>query len=198
MTFFDMVTQWDLSVLEAIQNIKSDALDLLMMIFSYMGEAGAIWIFAAITMLCFKKTKVTGAMILFALIAGVLIGEVALKNIVCRPRPFVTFPDLSQNINPPDGYSFPSGHSCSSFAAATILLLRDKRFGLPALLVAALIAFSRLYNCVHFPTDVLAGILLGISLGVITVIFFKKTKLDDKLSRPLMYKHTPADDVNQE
>ena len=66
------------------------------------------------------------------------------------------------------------------------------------IITATVVAFSRLYLYVHFPTDVLAGIILGISLGVITVIFFKKTKLDDKLSRPLMYKHTPADDVNQE
>ena len=196
MTFFDMVTQWDLSVLEAIQNIQSESLDALMMIFSYMGEAGAIWIFAAITMLCFKKTKVTGVMILFALLAGVLIGEVALKNIICRPRPFVTFPELPQNINPPSGFSFPSGHSCSSFAAATVMLFRDKRYGIPALFLAVLIAFSRLYNCVHYPTDVLAGIILGISLAVVTIAVFKKTKLEDKFSRPFMYKRTPADDVN--
>lgn len=194
MTFFDIVTQWDFSILEAIQNIKSDSLDILMMIFSYMGEAGAIWIFVAIILLCFNKTRPTGAMVICAMLAGFLLGELALKNIVCRPRPFITFPDLPQNINPPDGYSFPSGHSCSSFAAATVLLLRDKRMGLPAIFLAALVAFSRLYNCVHYPTDVLAGILLGISLAVITVIMFKKTKLDNKLTQPIMYKRTPADE----
>ena len=194
MSFFDMITQWDVSVLQALQNIKTGFLDVVMTVLSYLGEAGAIWVFAAIIMICFKKTRATGVMVICAMLAGYLVGELGLKNIVCRPRPFITFPELVPNINPPSGFSFPSGHSCSSFAAATVMLMRDKRFGLPALLLASLIAFSRLYNCVHYPTDVITGILLGILFAVITMIIFRKTGLDKKLSKNLMYKKVVSDD----
>lgn len=195
MSFFDAVTQWDYTILQSIQSIQNNFLDVVMRIFSYIGEMGAIWVFIALIMICCKKTRAMGVMVLCAMLAGVLLNEVAIKNVVCRPRPFVTFPDISVNVKPPQSFGFPSGHSCSSFAATTILMLRDKRFGIPALSIAMLIVFSRMYNGVHYPTDVLTGILLGILLGVLTVIIFKKTKLENKLSKPIMYKRSPADDV---
>ena len=63
-------------------------------------------------------------------------------------------------------YSFPSGHTLASFEAATVLMIRDKRIGVPALILAVIIAFSRLYLYVHYPTDVLAGMILGVSIGI--------------------------------
>ena len=93
---------------------------------------------------------------------GLLLGEIALKNIICRPRPFQDMPGIPLLIPPPSGYSFPSGHSCASFAAATIIFLKDRRPGAAALALAALIAFSRVFLFVHYPTDVLAGSLLGV------------------------------------
>ena len=195
MSFFEMITSIDFNILDFIQStMRCDFLDGVMTFFSCIGNAGGIWIIAAVIMLCFRKTRATGVMVLCAALAGYLIGEIALKNVVCRPRPFVINSDMILNISPPSGYSFPSGHSCSSFAAATVMFVRDKRFGIPALIIAFFIAFSRLYNYVHFPSDVLFGILLGIICAVVTIIVFKKAKLYVKLSGDLKYKKADSND----
>lgn len=156
-------------------------MDVLMTVFSYLGEWGAVWIVLGAAMLFPKKTRATGAILLAALILCTLVGEVTIKNIVARPRPF-TYNDFPLIIKAPSGYSFPSVHSCIAFSSAVILLVRDRRFGIPALFLAALIAFSRLYNYVHFPTDVFCGIILGIICAFVTMIVFNKTGLTKKLS----------------
>ncbi len=183
LSFIEMIYNVDFAILGFIQTaIKCAFLDPIMAVVSYVGEAGAVWIAASIVMICFRKTRSVGVMVLCAITAGYIIGELGIKNIVCRPRPFIENPDIVLNIYPPSGYSFPSGHSCSSFAAAIVMLLCDKRLGIPAAVLAALVAFSRLYNYVHFPSDVLCGIILGVICAVITVFVFRKTKLDKKLS----------------
>lgn len=183
MTFIDVIYSIDYSILDFIQNtIKCALLDPVMAFFSYIGESGAIWIASSLVMLFFKRTRAMGVMVLAAMSAGYLIGEIGIKNIVCRPRPFVGCSGIVLNISPPSGYSFPSGHTCSSFAAATVMIACDKRFGISAVVLAALIAFSRLYNYVHFTSDVLCGMLLGVMCAVITVILFRKTGLEGRLS----------------
>lgn len=195
MNFLDLVYSIDVSILDFIQNtFKCVFLDYAMAFFSYIGEAGGIWIIAAVIMMCFRKTRATGVMVVCAVLAGYLIGELGIKNLVGRARPFVENPSVQLFIVPPKGYSFPSGHSCSSFAAASVLFIRDKRIGIPALVVAFLIAFSRLYNYVHFPSDVLCGILLGVLCAVVTVFVFRKTGFDSKLSGDLKYKKVDDND----
>lgn len=194
MSFLEMLYAIDFSILDFIQStFKCVFLDYIMAFFSYIGEVGGIWIITAVILMCFRKTRATGAMVLSAVILGYLIGELGLKYFVARPRPFVENPAIQPFIAPPHGYSFPSGHSCSSFAAATVLLMRDKRFGIPALAVAVLIAFSRLYNYVHFPSDVLTGILLGVICAFVVAFIFRKTGLDRKLSGDLKYKGSNDD-----
>ena len=184
MSFLDTVNSVDLTILEFIQNtFKCVFLDYIMAVLSYIGEAGAIWILSGIVMLFFKKTRLMGAMVLTAMAAGYLVGELGIKNLVCRPRPFVVNPDVALNIALPSGYSFPSGHSCSSFAAATVIFLCDKRYGIPALVLASLIAISRLYNFVHFPSDVFCGILLGIICALMTVLVYNRTGLSNKFNK---------------
>ena len=130
---------------------------------------------------------------LVAMAIGFLVGEIGIKNLINRPRPFMVNvdysarpselnPDFGLNIAIPSGSSFPSGHSCSSLAAATVMLIKDKRFGIPALVLALLIVFSRLYNYVHYPSDVFCGMLLGVICAVVVVLAFKKTGLDNRLS----------------
>ncbi len=195
MSFIDLIYSIDFSILDFIQNtLKCGFLDPVMAVISYMGEAGGIWIIASVIMMCFRKTRATGVMVLCAVTMGYIIGEIGIKNIVCRARPFTENTDILLNIKPPSGYSFPSGHSCSSFAAATVLILRDKRFGIAAIIVAGTIAFSRLYNYVHFPSDVLCGILLGIACALTTVFIFKKTGFDKKLSGNIKYKKVDTDE----
>lgn len=189
MNLFEIIQSIDFSILDFIQNtFKCVFLDYVLAFFSYIGEVGGIWIIASVIMMCFRKTRATGVMVLCAVAVGFLIGEVGLKHFIARERPFVVNPSVVPFIKAPSGYSFPSGHSCSSFAAATVLLMRDKRFGIPALAVAVLIAFSRLYNYVHFPSDVLCGILLGVICAVVTVLIFRKAGFDKKLSGDLKYK----------
>ena len=191
MNFFDFIYSVDFAVLDFIQEtMRCQFLDVVMAVFSYMGEAGGIWIISAIIMMCFRKTRATGVMVLCAVAIGFVIGEITLKNIIERPRPFVQNPQIIPAIKLPSGYSFPSGHSCSSFAAATVLFARSKKIGIPAIIIAFLIAFSRLYNYVHFPSDVISGIILGVIFAVVTIIFFKKTGFDEKLSGDLKYKKT--------
>ena len=132
---------------------------------TYLGESGIFWILLSLLIIALGRKngwRTTGCFMLAAMLLGLLLGEIALKNIICRPRPFQEMPEISLLIPPPSGYSFPSGHSCASFAAATIIFLKDKRPGTAALALAALIAFSRVFLFVHYPTDVLAGSLLGV------------------------------------
>lgn len=102
---------------------------------------------------------------LVGLLVGLLVGNICLKNLVARARPCWIDPGVPLLIGNPADYSFPSGHTLSSVIAATILYDTDKRFGIPAIILAVLIAFSRLYLYVHFPTDVLAAALLGVLIG---------------------------------
>lgn len=185
MNFFEQITLYDTAVLDFIQNnIKCGFMDTLMAFFSYLGENGILWICLGLLLLIKRKTRATGVMLIAAIAFGFIVGELCMKNIVCRPRPFYANTDIVLNISPPSGFSWPSGHSCSSFAAATVLLLRDKRFGIPAICVASLIAFSRLYNYVHYPTDVIFGILLGIISAILAVHILKRTGIERRLSIP--------------
>lgn len=183
MNFFEFITPVDTAIIDFIQqHLKCGFLDVTMASFSYIGEKGIIWVIAAITFLFRRKTRSMGIMIICAMALGFVSGEIVLKNIICRPRPFTTNPDIILNIFPPSGYSCPSGHSCSSFAAAIVIFAKDKRFGITASCVAALIAFSRLYNYVHYPSDVLFGITLGIVSALIIIFIFKKSGLDSRIS----------------
>lgn len=188
MSIFEAIISWDISILWAIQSIKCAFLDVAMAFFSYAGEKGAIWIVLSIILLAIKKTRTAGIAVLCAMAIGLLLGEFGIKILVCRPRPFVTFPELPMNIVKPSGYSFPSGHTTSSFAATTVISIRYKKFATPALLLAALIGFSRLYNCVHYPTDVICGALLGVIIAVITCVLFKKFDLDNRINKKLIRK----------
>ncbi|MCH5298013.1 MAG: phosphatase PAP2 family protein [Ruminococcus sp.] len=183
MGFFELITPTDTAILDFIQqNIKCVFLDVIMVFFSYIGEIGAIWLVSAIAFMFSRKTRLMGIMVICAVTLGFLLGEIGIKNIICRPRPFVTNPDVILNIFPPLGYSCPSGHSCSSLAAATVIFAKNKRYGIPALCVALLIVFSRLYNYVHYPSDVLFGMMLGVVSAFIIIFIFNKAGLDNKLS----------------
>lgn len=187
---FDFITQIDFAILDFIQEFFRCAfLDAVMPFFSYIGEVGIVWIIIGLIMLFFRKTRSWGVILLCTMLVGFLVGEVAIKNIVCRIRPCYVA-QIDMIIPKPNSYSFPSGHSCSSFAAATVLLKMNKRFGVPALVLAILIALSRLYNYVHFPTDVLCGIILGIVCALIVCYVFKSFKWQDKIDNSGMRRGT--------
>ena len=160
------ITEFDLNLLKLINEIfYFPAADWIMKFISSLGNGGFIWILLAVTLLCFKKTRRMGAAISMALIFSLIVGNILLKPIISRVRPFNFDPTIIPLISPPTDFSFPSGHTQSSFAAASALFFHNKKAGIPALMLALLIAFSRLYIMVHYPGDVLAGIIIGILLG---------------------------------
>lgn len=131
-----------------------------------LGNAGWFWIVLSVILLLFRRTRKIGITALAALAIGALITNVALKNAVARIRPYEVVDGLKLLIERQHDYSFPSGHTCASFAAAYVYYrTAPKKWGVPAVILAALIAFSRLYVGVHYPSDVLAGLLIGLFAG---------------------------------
>lgn len=158
--------QFDLTCLIWIQqNLRTALLDSAMVFFSTIGNFGAVWLAAAAALICTKKYRAHGLALIGALALGYLVGDVLIKNLACRPRPFTAVEGVELLIPPPESFSFPSGHTLSSFAAATVLFAANRKFGLAAYLLAVCIAFSRLYLFVHYPTDVLAGLVCGLAVG---------------------------------
>lgn len=117
-------------------------------------------------MLCAKKYRRQGVILLAGLAAGVLVGNVCLKNLIARPRPCWLDDSVKLLIPISTDYSFPSGHTLSSVIGATVLTKTNRRFGWAAIPLAAIIAFSRLYLFVHYPSDILAGAVLGVAIGL--------------------------------
>lgn len=165
----------ELTILDFIQEyIRNALLDVIMPAVSTLGNAGIIWILLTIVLLVYKKTRRTGAILAAALLVDVFLCNGLIKPLVARTRPFVLNPSIKLLVTMPKDYSFPSGHTAASFASVTALFLaREKLLWKPALILACLIAFSRLYLYVHFPTDVLAGIILGILAGVAGYLIVK-------------------------
>lgn len=156
----------DWSILAWIQDTLCCAvLDVVMPLISMLGNGGAVWILFAIALIFTKKYRRCGIIILCGLAVGVLVGNVCLKNIIARPRPCWLDTGVQLLIKIPADFSFPSGHTLSSVIAATAATLYERRFAWFTIPLASLIAFSRLYLYVHFPSDVLGGVLLGVLIG---------------------------------
>ncbi|MBQ6387517.1 MAG: phosphatase PAP2 family protein [Ruminococcus sp.] len=179
----EYIVSFDFAILDFIQAaIKNAFFDPVMMMFSYVGEIGAVWIIIALGMLFSDKTRVTGAMVLAALVLVALAGEIGIKHLVARTRPFLINTDVTLNIVAPSGYSFPSVHAAAAFASALVIAVREKLWmGIGVYVLASLIAFSRLYNYVHFPTDVFAGMILGTLCALVLLFILKKAKLETRI-----------------
>jgi len=147
-------------------------------IITHLGDAGIFWIILTVIFLCFKNTRKMGICMAFSLILGLITGNLIMKNLFARTRPFyydsasVGLEDLL--IKEPHDYSFPSGHTLASFNGAISIFLHNKKWGVAALVLAALIAFSRLYLFVHFPTDILGGILLATACSLVSYYIVKR------------------------
>lgn len=165
----------DFEILYFIQeHIVCKALNDIMVFISSLGNYGAIWIITATALIIPKKTRKCGIFILCALTFSLITGEVITKNLVARIRPCNIDLAVNMLIERPKTYSFPSGHSSSSFAATAVIFYFYKKAGLFVLVIASLIAFSRMYLFVHFPTDVICGILWGIISAIIVIVIYKK------------------------
>lgn len=160
---------WEFALLDGIQAVFGSAWgDWFWPVYTHLGSGGILWIALILWVLLVKKEKKRGIIAILALLLCLVIGNGLLKNLVQRPRPFSYLPNLTLLIAPPQDYSFPSGHTMSSFAAAYALSLgQSTRKKVLLYVLAAAMAFSRLYLYVHFPTDILAGVVLGLAMGVL-------------------------------
>lgn len=169
----EFIQSLDYQILAAIiAHVRSDFLTPLVLFITHLGDGGTVWIILAALCLLRRQTRPCGVTMLLALLIGLLVGNMTIKPLVARPRPFLTYPELT-NLIKQGGWSFPSAHAMSSFAAATSFFLFFRRsghavYGIPVLVLAALIALSRLYVCVHYPSDVFCGALLGVALAFLS------------------------------
>jgi len=140
-----------------------------------LGNSGIIWIALTVIMLLIKRTRPVGVMMMFALLGALLVDNIILKNLVARTRPYDAVEGVRLLIERQNDYSFPSGHTGSSFAAAVVMFRElPRKWGVSALVLAFLIAFSRLYVGVHYPTDVLAGLVIGTVLALLSCWLCRK------------------------
>ncbi len=156
----------DFEILYALNAVHSGFLDKLMIGITYLGEKGIFWICVSIILIVFKKTRKCGFFMLISMIIGVILGNGLIKHLVARARPCWIDESIQLLIANPKDYSFPSGHTLASFEAAISILLFDKKWGIVATITAFLIGLSRLYLFVHFPSDVVAGAVLGTCIAL--------------------------------
>lgn len=158
--------QWELAVLDWIQlHLRCGFLDWLMPFVSSLSNHGEIWILLAAVLLLIRRQRAYGLSDACALTLDLIACNLVLKPLIGRVRPFAFRPDLLLLVPPPGDASFPSGHTAASFAAVCALKAAGSPLWKPALTLAIVTAFSRLYLYVHWPTDILGGILLGAAVG---------------------------------
>ena len=151
-------------------HLRFAALTPVMRALSLLGDKGLFWIALTLVLLLFRRTRRVGVFCAASMILTFLIVNCAIKPLVARTRPYDLFTEIQILTHLESDFSFPSGHSANSFAVAWILFrMTPKKYGVPAVILAALIAFSRLYVGVHYPTDVLAGTAIAIALAELTV-----------------------------
>ena len=169
------IFNFDAAILLWLQNnLRNPVLNPIMIFITHLGDKGILWIALTILMVILRKTRRVGVTSMISMVIGLLVVNVALKNWVARVRPYELLEGLQLMIEKQHDFSFPSGHATNSLACAWVMLRRmDKKYGVPALVMALLISFSRLYVAVHYPTDVFAGILIGILAGELAMVIVK-------------------------
>ena len=163
---YNCAISFDLPILDWIQaNLQSGFMDKFMPFITMFGDAGIFWMVISALLLISPRTRKTGLGMAFAMVIGLLVCNVTLKPLVARTRPYDLQAEMGVMIQllceAQHDFSFPSGHTIASFEAAVVLLKNSRKMGIPAMILAVLIAFSRLYLYVHYPTDVIVSVILG-------------------------------------
>lgn len=152
----------EIQILNMIQNLRTPLGDIIVPLITRLGDAGIIWIILTLILLLIPKTRKTGIIMTAALLVDLVLCNLLLKNLVARTRPFDVNTAVQLLVAKPRDYSFPSGHTAASFASVTALYFAgEKKMWKAALVLAVLIALSRLYLYVHYPTDIIGGVIFG-------------------------------------
>lgn len=178
-----MWNEFEIKILLWIQENLRGVLDGFWKAVTSLGDDGWFWIAIGVALLLFKKTRAVGITLLLSLLINALMTNLTLKDLFARPRPFNVNPELVTLIKHPSSFSFPSGHTSVSFSGALVLYhMMSKKIGVPAVVVATMIGFSRMYVGVHYPTDVLGGIVVGIiaSTAAYYLVKFVSKKIEEK------------------
>ncbi|MBE5039366.1 phosphatase PAP2 family protein [Ructibacterium gallinarum] len=172
-TLQNAIYSLDWLIFSGVQKLHCDFLDVLMPFVTMLGNAGIFWIMLTILLLCFPKTRQCGTAMAIMLILTLILGNLVLKPLIARPRPFMLRPELTLLISAPTDFSFPSGHTYAGIGCAVVLIYYYKKAGIAALFLALFIAFSRMYLQVHFFTDIIGGILLGTLCAFFAILLTK-------------------------
>lgn len=187
-TFF---AEFDKAIFTFGHNLHQSAggfLDTFFGLITRLGDGGIFFIILGVIFLLFKKTRKAGLGMLLALLIGALFTNLVLKELVARPRPYVDesnifhqwWLDVGHGIE--SEFSFPSGHTTASFAAmGAFFAFLNKKWSWLGLVLATLIAFSRIYIVVHYPSDILGGIVVGVASAVIA--YFITNAISKKIKK---------------
>ena len=179
-----LAVSFDLPILDWIAaNLWCPFLDTVMPVITMFGDGGIFWIAISVILLFTRKYRKVGLGMVFALSVGLLVCNIILKPGVARIRPYdfqmeYFTKEIALIAGGMHDFSFPSGHTIASFEACTVLMLGNRKFGIPATVLAILVAFSRLYLYLHYPTDVIASIILGTAFGLLGYALAQKCDID--------------------
>ena len=175
MILFQAIETWDVSVLYWIQeNLRVDALDPLIIFLTNLGTGGFFWVVLSLVLLIPKRTRRAGMVSLISMAVCYLVVNLGIKPAVARIRPYEAYSHLHAIVPPQKEFSFPSGHTVNGFSCSLILVrMLPKKAGIPLVILAAVIALSRMYVGVHYPSDVIAGFLIALVLSQIVWSVYK-------------------------
>ena len=172
----DALNQFEAQILLFIrEKLTCPFLDFVMPKITFLADHGWFWIALAAILLIPRKTRKTGCVMALALVMGLVVANITLKPLIARIRPYDLVDGIELLVERLHDLSFPSGHTIASFeGAVAIALTSKKRYGIPAVILAVLIAISRLYLFVHYPSDVIVGMILGIAFAFLAKFLYEK------------------------
>lgn len=174
------VGEWNLDsriLLFLQEEVRNPVLTPILTGITTIGNAGAIWIAITVVLCIWKKTRRVGVICACSIVISFLANNLILKNLVDRIRPYEVIAGLQILVAKPMDASFPSGHTSSAFSVAWVLVRNvPKRYGIPIVLLAVIMGFSRLYVGVHYPTDVLIGMISGIGCAYLAEFLVNRWK----------------------